>query len=285
VSAARQFDETGTPLRRLTGRSSWRIVGHSDIAHRVSKSQQVIGSWFRLALDGEPDHFPTARRRESLRMLLAEVVAMRFWLAGQRTKDRRGVSIGIRQGRGGRTLAACSRTAARPHLPDATPAACAIVGSAAVSDYSAHVSSQRRDRHGRGLRGPLALPNALTARRAQPPHPANKADFFNDAVHDAVDRVGLQCPDALVGITFGIEDVPHFDMAWSGDQVPLAAAVEGTADRPGQVVIYRRPLEHRAVRRRGLRILVYRTIVEQLSALTGRSVEEIDPDGAGAEDD
>jgi len=151
--------------------------------------------------------------------------------------------------------------------------------------YSAHVSSQRRDRHGRGLRGPLALPNALTARRAQPPHPANKADFFSDAVHDAVDRVGLQCPDALVGVTFGIEDVPHFDTAWSGDQVPLAAALEATADQPGQVVIYRRPLEHRAVSRRGLRILVYRTIVEQLSALTGRSVEEIDPDGAGAEDD
>jgi hypothetical protein len=50
-------------------------------------------------------------------------------------------------------------------------------------------------------------------------------------------------------------------------------------------VIYRRPLEHRAMSRRGLRILVYRTIVEQLSALTGRSVDEIDPDGAGAEDD
>jgi hypothetical protein len=146
------------------------------------------------------------------------------------------------------------------------------------------VSSQRRDRHGRGLRGPLALPNALSVRRAQPPHPATKADFFSEAVHDAVDRVGLQCPEVLVGITFGIEDVPHFDMA-SGDQVPLAAAVEGTAEQPGQVVIYRRPLEHRAVSRRGLRILVYRTIVEQLSALTGRSVEEIDPDGAGAEDD
>ena len=156
------------------------------------------------------------------------------------------------------------------------------MGSAAVSDYSAHVSSRRRDRHGRGLRGPLALPNALTMRRAQPPHPASKADFFSDAVHDAVDRVGMQCPDVLVGITFGIEDVPH---PWSGDQVPLAAAVEGTADQPGQVVIYRRPLEHRAMTRRGLRILVYRTIVEQLSALTGRSVDEIDPDGAGAEDD
>jgi Zincin-like metallopeptidase len=147
------------------------------------------------------------------------------------------------------------------------------------------VASHRRDRHGRGLRGPLALPNLLTTHPAQPPHPASKADFFTEAVHDAVDRVGLQCPDALVGITFGIEDVPYFDVAWSGDQVPLAAALEGTADQPSQVVVYRRPLEHRAVSRSGLRILVYRTIVEQLAALTGRSVEEIDPDGAGADDE
>jgi Zincin-like metallopeptidase len=158
-------------------------------------------------------------------------------------------------------------------------------GFLGAGHYSSNVPSHRRDRHGRGLRGPLALPNALTMRRAQPPHPASKADFFSEAVHDAVDRVGLQCPDVLVGITFGIEDVPHFDMAWSTDQVPLAAALEATANQPGQVVVYRRPLEHRAVSRRGLRILVYRTIVEQLAALTGRSVEEIDPDGAGAEDD
>ena len=154
-----------------------------------------------------------------------------------------------------------------------------------LTSYSAHVTSRSRDRHGRGLRGPLSLPNSLTTHRAHPPHPASKADFFTEAVHDAVDRIGLQCPDALVGITFGIEDVPHFDMAWSGDQVPLAAALEGTANQPSQVVVYRRPLEHRAVTRRGLRILVYRTIVEQLAALTGRSVDEIDPDGAGAEDD
>ena len=145
--------------------------------------------------------------------------------------------------------------------------------------------NRRRDRHGRGLRGPLALANPLSAYRAQPPQPTTKADFFHDAVHAAVDRVGRQCPDALVGVTVGIEDVPHFDIAWSGSQVPLAAALEGTPDRPGQVVVYRRPLEHRAVSRRGLRILVYRTIVEQLSALTGRSIAEIDPSGAGAEDD
>ena len=145
------------------------------------------------------------------------------------------------------------------------------------------MSSRRRDRHGRGLRGPLALATPLATSRAQPPQPTSKADFFSDAVHAAVERIAQQCPDALVGITFGIEDVPHFDTPWSGLQVPLAAAVEATADRFGQVVVYRRPLEHRAVSRRGLRILVYRTVVEQLSALTGRSVSEIDPDGAGAE--
>jgi hypothetical protein len=98
-------------------------------------------------------------------------------------------------------------------------------------------------------------------------------------VHGAVERIARQCPDALVGVTFGIEDVPYLQTAWSGDHVPLAAAVEGDEERLGQVVVYRRPLEHRAASRRGLRILVYRTIVEQLSALTGRTIDEIDPEG------
>ncbi len=142
--------------------------------------------------------------------------------------------------------------------------------------------SRTRDRHGRGLRGPLALTSPLTGRRAALPRPASRADFFNDTVQSAVERIGRQCPAALDGIAVGIADVPHVD--GSVDQVPLAAALGGSLDRPAQVVVYRRPLEHRAASRRGLQILVYRTIVEQLSALTGLSVDEIDPDGAGAED-
>jgi hypothetical protein len=50
------------------------------------------------------------------------------------------------------------------------------------------------------------LPNSLTTHRAHPPHPASKADFFTEAVHDAVDRIGLQCPDDWSD-RFGIEDV------------------------------------------------------------------------------
>ena len=147
------------------------------------------------------------------------------------------------------------------------------------------MSSRRRDRHARGLRGPLALANPYSHRPARPARPASKAEFFIEAVQDAVERVARQCPDALVGVTFGVEDVPYLATPWSGGRVPLAAAVDGDADQLSQVVVYRRPLEHRAASRRGLRILVYRTVVEQLSALTGRSVSEIDPDGAGADED
>lgn len=146
------------------------------------------------------------------------------------------------------------------------------------------VSSRQRDRHQRGLRGPLALPNPLTGRPARPPGPTSKSDFFTDVITGAVDQIAQHCPDALVGVEFGVEDVPHVETVWSGDGVPLAAALDAMPDRPAQVVIYRRPLEHRAATRQGLRILVYRTIVEQLAALTGRSVDEIDPEGLGADD-
>ena len=141
------------------------------------------------------------------------------------------------------------------------------------------MSIRRRDRHARGLRGPLALANPLTRKAARPARAPNRSDYFRESVHEAVERIARQCPDALVGVTFGIEDVPYLQTAWSGDQVPLAAAVEADEERLGQVVVYRRPLEHRAASRRGLRILVYRTIVEQLSSLTGRSIDEIDPEG------
>src|SRR5690606_7446294 len=97
----------------------------------------------------------------------------------------------------------------------------------------------------------------------------------------AIERVQGHCPDAVAGVAFGFEEVPFLQTAWSGEQVPLAAAVAPTPTTPGRVVLYRRPLEHRAVSRRGLQILVHRTLVEQLAALTGRDVSELDPDGAG----
>lgn len=147
------------------------------------------------------------------------------------------------------------------------------------------MSERRRDRHGRGLRGPLALRNPLTQTVLRPAQPPSRAAFFDDAVQDAIEQIRRNCPEALPGIRFGIEDVPYLTTAWSGDRVPLASALEASEDRPAQVVLYRRPLEHRAATRQGLQILVYRTLVEQLAALSGRSVDELDPEGLGEDED
>ena len=90
-------------------------------------------------------------------------------------------------------------------------------------------------------------------------------DFFNDCVTSAMADVAAVSPDALSGIVVGVEDVPSLSQAWTGDRVPLSAALEPSRGRKAQIVIYQRPLEHRASSRGQLRRLVHRTIVEQLS--------------------
>lgn len=144
---------------------------------------------------------------------------------------------------------------------------------------------RRRDRHGRGVRGPLATRNPVTGTMLEPPQPPSRQEFFDAAVRESVERVTSQCPSALSGIWVGIEEIPYLETAWSGDQVPLAAAVSATPEKQGRVVLYQRPLERRAATRTGLQILVFRTLVEQLSALTGLGTDIIDPDGLGEDDD
>ncbi len=61
------------------------------------------------------------------------------------------------------------------------------------------------------------------------------------------------------------------------DRVPLAAAIEATPTRSAKIVIFRRPLERRATDRNDLLDMVHLTLVEQLSALTGRSMHDLDP--------
>lgn len=123
----------------------------------------------------------------------------------------------------------------------------------------------------------MALPNAYTGRPAPLPHRSGRQEFFLTCLGDALAQVQTTCPDVLHGIDVGTEEVPDSAVLWRDDRVPLAAAVEATTTEPARIVVFQRPMEHRAASRAGLRILVHRTLVEQLSALTGRSVEEIDP--------
>lgn len=139
--------------------------------------------------------------------------------------------------------------------------------------------TKRRDRHGRGVRGPLALPNPLTQSVVRVPGRQTAAEFFIAAMTDSVQRLMQTAPDALAAVDIGVEDVPGGAFDWALlDRVPLAAAIDATPSRAARIVLFRRPLERRASDRQDLRDLVHVTLVEQLSALTGRSMHDLDPE-------
>ncbi|MDR1237267.1 MAG: metallopeptidase family protein [Propionibacteriaceae bacterium] len=136
--------------------------------------------------------------------------------------------------------------------------------------------SKRRDRHERGLRGPLALPNPVTRipalRRVD-----DRRTRFAAAIEAALERIALNCPQALPRVDIGFEEVPTKFVPWE-TRIPLAAANSATGDRHGQIVLFRRPIERRTSTNAELRQLVRSTIVEQLSAITGFPVSELDPE-------
>ncbi len=112
------------------------------------------------------------------------------------------------------------------------------------------------------------------------PRPS-RSEFFADAVQASLDRISQTCPAVLDRLVVGIEDVPE-RQSFAADHVPLTSAQDGDEHNPARVVLFRRPLEVRAATPQGLVILVHRTLVEQLSALTGFPVDVIDP---GADQD
>jgi len=143
---------------------------------------------------------------------------------------------------------------------------------------------RHRDRHQRGLRGPLAPLSTAAGQALRRTRPAGPAEFFVQCVGDSLAKITEACPEALEGVEVGLEDAPDVTGQWSS-RVPLAAAQESVAGRPARIVIYRRPIEHRANSRRALRRLVHSTLVEQVSALTGITVDRLDPTGESGPDD
>ena len=160
-------------------------------------------------------------------------------------------------------------------MPTATPWGQAV-GAKASGRRTRVGVVKSRDRHGRGLRGVLAAPNPLTGAPMPVPYRSAGAGFFADCLRGSLARITETRPEVLVGVEVGFEDVPTLTDGWY-DSVPLAAAVSARPGSPAQVVLYRRPIEHRTTGRRELARLIHRTIVEQLSALTGIETSEIDP--------
>ncbi|WP_344172201.1 metallopeptidase family protein [Pilimelia columellifera] len=132
-----------------------------------------------------------------------------------------------------------------------------------------------RDRHGRGLRGRLVPATAPLAR--------TRSEIFDDLVLDAVEGLERRFAQELAGVEFAVEDVPPDLNVYDSDvledgEVPLARLLPGRPGRqsmPPRIVLYRRPLEFRAVDRDDLADLVQDVVVEQVANLLGLDPEDL----------
>lgn len=166
---------------------------------------------------------------------------------------------------------------------------------------------QRRDRHGRGLRGMLAPPDVPLHR--------TRAERFDDLVLQAVARLEPRWEAHLAGVEFGVEEIPPPAVLASQGRGPVPLARldpggqrlpggpgEGTrrgtptrpegptgpdggdpGPRPPRIVVYRRPLLARADGEDDLGDLVFDVVVEEFAQFLGIDPEDVDPGYTGGD--
>lgn len=121
------------------------------------------------------------------------------------------------------------------------------------------------------MRGPGVVPtrpgtSALRTRRER----------FDDLVLGVVTEIEGRWHRHLGLVEYAVEDAPMLPDDWSERTVPLASLVRGSGTRPTRLVVFRRPLEHRARDREELEALVLTVVVEQVAELLGLPPEDVD---------
>jgi len=121
---------------------------------------------------------------------------------------------------------------------------------------------------------------------ASVPLARTRAEIFDDLVLDTVEALEQRYSRELAGVEFAVEEVPpdlnvyDSDVLEDGD-VPLARLLPGQlgeSELPPRIVLYRRPLEYRAIDRDDLADLVHDVIVEQVANLLGLDPDDIQTD-------
>lgn len=134
--------------------------------------------------------------------------------------------------------------------------------------------SRRRDRRGRGQRGPAVLPSPLAP---QPPLPRIRREAFDRAVLDVVTGIDARWAEHLGPIEYAVEDIPVLPADWKQGQVPLSSVVRPRGGGPTRLVVFRRPVEHRCRDRADVEALVLTVVIEQVADILGIPPTEVDP--------
>ena len=122
------------------------------------------------------------------------------------------------------------------------------------------------------MRGPGVLPRVLGA-----PEQRTAGDRFDQLVLDVVSEIDERWSDRLGVLEYAVEDAPQIPDDWHPETVPLSSLVRGARGAPTRLVLFRRPIEHRAATRSDLDALVVTVVVEQVAELLGIEPEAVDP--------
>ncbi len=134
-----------------------------------------------------------------------------------------------------------------------------------------HPPSRTRDRRGRGMRGPGVLPH-------EPGRPAlaTPRQRFDQLVLAVVTPLDERWNRHLGLVEYAVEDAPMLPDDWGDTTVPLSSLVRGKGGEPTRLVLFRRPIEHRAESRSDLEALVHTVVVEQLAELLNLTPDQVD---------
>ena len=95
-------------------------------------------------------------------------------------------------------------------------------------------------------------------------------------VLDVVTDLDERWSDRLGLVEYAVEDTPQLPDDWDAGTVPLSSLVRGSGATPTRLVVFRRPLEHRAADRVELEAMVLTVVVEQVAELLGIPPSAVD---------
>lgn len=126
----------------------------------------------------------------------------------------------------------------------------------------------RRDRHARGIRGPLGPPVLPIVR--------SRSERFDALVVAAVDILEQSVPE-LADVDVVVEDIPPGPSRKGRfDPIDLGHCRGPEGEFPARITVYRRPIEMRSAAGVARERLVRESLVELVAELLGRSPAEVD---------
>lgn len=138
------------------------------------------------------------------------------------------------------------------------------------SSIPLRIHARRRDRHGRGLRGPIIPFNVPSWR--------TRADKFDDILTTDLAHFRSALGKEMERIDFAVLDVPDSEPAPWESGIPMARFLpfEHPAKVTGRIIFYRMPMLHAARRSPNPRLFLHDIVTQQLASAIGCHPEDID---------